>query len=303
MANAEFPQKQLHFLQPISMQTDTYILSNQLGVMRKALDLALSDYKKNHKNCNIKVIENFSITDEGALFQYIKKESLFLYTENKIIIGINRSNFARIAAKAAEGSNLIGISSAAFTDELKKINPRFLSVSLPWQKQWEQSKIKMNALGCTSINTLGIFTYRDVLSKHFKKGFNEGNYYQTIHVDDFVKYPSKALEFKKCIYMGTSLPGSLSSLTTIYKHRWNGFVIGMGDWTFYTPEMKEFLKRAPERKFRIFASLVWEKTENRRTEEWVKVHFLSDGNDVEPVTIGIYDSAILALNFLCNNIP
>ncbi len=290
--------KELYFLQVMPIQSDTCILSTQMAVMQKAFNIALSEFKIRYGDFNVQVIQDLQIPDEEQLYRTVKAISS-THAADKVVVGITRSTFARVAAKAALGTSLIGISSAAFSDELRKINHNFISVSSPWQRQWGVSIKKLLQLECIDNNTLGVFNSKDILSRSYEKGFKDAGFTNTIDSDDLVD-PKKHIELNRysCIYMGTLLPGSISPLSAIYKNQWAGTVVGMGDWTFYTPEMKELLKRMPNRKFRIFAPIVWQSTENDRTKVWLKKNFGKNANTVEPLTMGVYESATLALNYL-----
>jgi hypothetical protein len=263
--------------------------------MHEAFSIAMRDFRARNPRCNVSVDEQLGISDEESLYKNVKNASI--HPGRNVLVGITRSNFARLAARAAQGSKLRGISSAAFTDELHAINPNFISISSPWIRQWDISKRHLVKAGCSADDTVGIFTFRDVLSKHYRKGFFDSGYRFEYDVDKLEKLLEGRLAKTRCVFMGTSLPGSMKPLSFLYSHNWGGTVVGMGDWTFYTPEMKQFLKRSPGRKFRIFSPLVWSKDENPRVREWISKNL--PNMEVEPLTIGVYDSTILGLQYLC----
>jgi hypothetical protein len=135
------------------MQNDTYVTSMQTKVMHQAFLLARRDYELNNPKCDLQIDEQLRIPDEQKLFMMVKEQAQ--RPGRKAIAGITRSNFARLSATAAKGSDLRGIASASFTDELKSINPNFITVCDSWEKQLEASVKYMRQTACVDSNTLG----------------------------------------------------------------------------------------------------------------------------------------------------
>lgn len=289
-------KKTLHLVQIAPATVDTYMLSLQADAMLRGLDLAIDDAKALYPSCRVAVDRQFKVGDDEALFQAIR--TIGDLPGDHAVIGFSRTNSARVAAKAALGRGLVGISTAAFTDELQSINPNFITVSMPWTKQWELIRGKLSELRCDSTNTLGVFSFRDSLSQAFKGAYGRAGFTQAVERYDFPgDFAQRDLKAIRCVVLGTSLPAAIGPLTMLYERGWDGAAFGTGDWTYFTAEMKQYLARTPQRRLRLFSTAVWTRTENPRGAAWAQRYF--GAQNIDPVLSHVHDAAMLAFAKLC----
>ena len=288
----------IHFIQYTPMDSDIYMLSTQSTIMQKAFNLAIKEFSTKNKLCNINTTIDIKRGTEEELYNTVKKISKL--SGNHVIVGFTRTNYARIAAKAAAGSALVGISAASFSDELRSINHNFISISMPWTEQWKLIKEKFKELNCNRENTFGIFSFKDSISLAFRSAYIRSGYNNEFDVTDFLSIVKSKINLEKfkCVMMGTPLPSSIAPLSYLTSLNWIGSAFGTGDWTYFTPEMKRFLQQSKGRSIRLYSSQVWDSRENARSLRWAKTEF--NDLDIDPIHAAVFDSTTLALNKICS---
>lgn len=287
----------LFFIQPTAANKNTYVVSKQIDAMKIGFELALKEFKSNFPKlqCKPGITTDFELHTEADLFDEIKRFSKI--PGKKAMIGLTRTNFARLGASASAGSDMIGISSAAISEELRNINPNFISVGTAYQNHWKATAAGLKTLNCTPGNTLGIFAYQDVWSGYYKKSFLGNGYEMVMDVDKFSSAPDIPVEVR-CIFLGVSAPRAVKPLSKLLTIGWPGIIVGPHDWTYFSAEIRAVLADYKRRTSRIYATQIWHRHEDDESRSWTNKHF---GNTalVEPIHVSVYDSTIIALNYLC----
>jgi len=290
---------QLFFIQPDAVEKNTYVLSTQIEAMKVGFDLAVKAFetKFSKTKCKPDITVNFGLHTDANLVEEVKRISNL--PGKKVMIGFTRTNFARLAAHASVGTDMIGISSAAISDELGDINPNFISVGTVYQKHWKATATGLHSLKCTPGNTLGIFAFKDVWSGYYKKSFLSGGYRRAVDVDEFSSLPD--IDSKvKCIFLGVSAPRSIQPLSKLLTMKWPGVVVGTHDWTYFSAEVRELLAEHKKRATRVYTTLIWHRNDTDESKKWANKHF-GKATIVDPFHASVYDSTIIALNYLCRN--
>ena len=289
--------KVLHLVQINPLASEAYMLSQQETATLDAVDVAIGEARALYPECVFELQRTFGVGTEEDLFQTIK--NIASLPGDHVVFGVSRSTSARVAARASSGTSLVQISIAAGTDDLRRLNPYTLSVSAPSAKQWESITGKLKELNCEASKTLGVFSSGDSLSQIFRRLYLESGFTEVLELDELLSGPEtvkRALDMQ-CIVLGTSLPAAIEPLTRLHEHRWAGYALGTGDWTFFAPEMRQYLARTPGRSLRLFAPSTWEIGENEKSSRWVRRHF--NDRNVEPLHIYTHDATMLALAHLC----
>ena len=148
--------KVLHIWEVVPSDEGEYTNSKELKSIDIASDFAISDFKLKYPLCKFKVEKSLYRGSEETLFKMVSgiAESI---TNSDLVIGMTRSSFARVAARAAKGSELRAISMGAATANLAEINKNFVSIAAPWINQWEALEGEFNHSQCSKENTFGFF--------------------------------------------------------------------------------------------------------------------------------------------------
>ncbi len=287
---------QLLFIQPAAIDKNTYAVSTHMDYMKVGFQLALKDFntKFPQLKCKPDITERFNINTDANLVEEVRRFANM--PGRKAMVGLTRTNFARLAAHAAVGTDLLGISSAAISDELQGINPNFISVGTMYQHHWKATAAGLKTLSCTPNNTLGVFAFKDVWSGYYKKAFLADGFKMLVDVDKFSFSPELNANVQ-CIFLGVSAPASIKPLSKLLAMKWPGAIIGTHDWTYFSAEIRALLADYKKRASRIYATMIWRRNEDDESTAWSNQHF--HAALVEPIHVSVYDSTIIALNYLC----
>jgi hypothetical protein len=287
----------LFILQPISVDKNTYVVSKQIDAMKMGFELGINAFKAKFPNskCEPDISANFDIHTDANLYEEIRRISTL--QGKKVVVGLTRTNLARLAAHSAAGTDIIGVSSGSTSDELRDINKNFISVGTATQQHWKAGAIGMKGLNCTPDNTLGIFAFKDVWSGYYMKSFLADGYKLTADINEFLSAPDIQSNVK-CIFFGVTAPASVKPLSKLLAMEWPGVIIGNLDWTFFSAEIRTVLADYKKRASQIYATVNWRRDETEESQNWANKHF---GNTtlIEPIHFGTYESTIIALNYLC----
>jgi hypothetical protein len=289
----------LYFIQPAAVDKNTYVLSTQIDAMKVGFDLAVKAFnaKFSKTKCKPDITVNFDLHTDASLVEEVSRISNL--PGKKVMIGFTRTNFARLAAHGSVGTDMIGISSAAISDELRDINPNFISVGTAYQNHWKATATGLKTLNCTPGNTLGIFAYKDVWSGYYKKSFLSDGYKMVADIDEFSSVPD--IDNKvKCIFLGVSAPRSIQPLSELITKKWPGVIIGTHDWTYFSAEVRELLAEHKKRITRVYTTIIWHRNDTDESKIWANKYF-GKTTVVEPFHVSVYDSTIIALNYLCRD--
>jgi hypothetical protein len=290
---------QLFLIQPTAVERNTYIVSSQIDAIRTGFDAAIKEFKVKHPKteCKPDITVNFGIHTDAALFEEVKRISNL--PGPKVIVGLTRTNSARLAAAASLGTDLIGISSASHSDELHGINPNFISVGTAYPAHWKSMAAGLKKLNCTPRNTLGVFAFKDVWSGYYKKSFLQEGYKTVLDVDEFASAPDIASSVK-CIFFGLTATASIRPLSKLLTMKWPGTIVGSSDLTFFSGEVRALLADYKKRASRLYATTIWQRNETDESRRWAHKYF-GTSTLVEPIHVNNYDATIIALNYLCRH--
>lgn len=285
----------LYFFQLIPFEKNTYVVSKQVESMKFGFNLAVKDFQAQYPSCKPEISVNLELRTDAALFEEVSRISR--QPGPKAVVGLTRTNFARLGARASAGTDMVGISSAAISDELRAINPNFLSVGTAYSNHWKATAAGLDSLGCKPDNTLGVFAFTDVWSGYYKRSYLGAGFKNAIDVNDFSASPMPPPRMQ-CVFLGVSTPASIEPLSKLLATGWAGKVIGTHDWTYFSAEMRALLAEHKKRASRLYATMIWRRDETEVSKAWTRRHF-GNGELAEPIHVSVYDSAIIALNHLC----
>lgn len=289
----------LFLIQPTPVNGNHYVVSKQIDAMKIGFELALNAFKKKYPSlqCKPDIKINFQLRTDAKLFDEVR---LISQTPGKkALIGVTRTDFARLAARAAAGTDLIGISSAAISDELHDINPNFISIGTRYQNQWKVAAAGLRKLRCVPSNTLGVFALNDVWSEYYKKSYLRQGYDKTTDLDKFLVKPVIDSHVK-CIVFGVPAPAAIKPLSQLFVMQWPGAVIGPQDWTYFSDEIRSLLADYEKRATRVYTNLIWTRNETDKSKAWAGKNF-DKSEVVEPIHVTAFDATMIALNYLCRN--
>ena len=285
----------LYLFQLIAVDTNTYAVSSHIESMKFGFQAAVKDFQAKYPNCKPDITVNLELHSDAALFEEVSRVSRL--PGPKAMVGLTRTNFARLGARAAAGTDMVGISSAAISDELRDLNPNFISVGTAYPQHWKATAAGMASLGCKPDNTLGVFAPKDVWSGYYRKSFLGGGFKSAVTVDEFMSAPPQPAQ-TTCIFLGLSTPASVVPLSRLLAAGWPGLIIGTHDWTYFSAEIRAVLAEHKTRASRIYATMIWRPDETVASKAWVGAHFGRSAL-AEPIHASVYDSTVIALNHLC----
>ena len=147
--------KILHLLEVVPPGEGDYTNSKEVNSIDVASGFAIADYRQANPSCKFLVSKSLSRGTEEDLFIQTQKIARAA-TNSEVAVGFTRSNFAKVAANAAKGTELKAISVGAATTELSDINKNFYSVAAPWTEQWIAINREMTQAKCKRENTAGL---------------------------------------------------------------------------------------------------------------------------------------------------
>ncbi|MEZ4816116.1 MAG: hypothetical protein R3A80_13090 [Bdellovibrionota bacterium] len=290
----------VHVVEIVPLDPKNYTTSSELKQIRHAIELAKVAYFEKNKLCKVVINENIKQGSEEELFATVK--DIALKNKNPILIGLSRSTFARIAAKAAAGTKLKGISIGASTTDLQSLNSNFVSLASPQTNQWESLLEKIQSItSCTHKTTLGIFNTQNHLSLRFKDNFLKSGYSQTQETSIWNPNTlSKHIKNVKCIFIALNFSESQQYLEAILKSKWRGNIFGVGDWNIFSDEMITLVKKTQYLGLNIFVPTGWTSKINNISTMFAKKMFSEHGTHPSPIGAYSYDAMTIALDAACN---
>lgn len=277
-----------------------YTVSKEINDIAKITNVAISDFRTKHPTCRFSQDLTFKTGSENELFNKVNFVSKS--PGRKIAVGFSRSSLARVAAKASQGSDLIGISIGASADDLKNLNSNFISMASPWSEQWREIKTKMQTLACKPDSTLVLGDVRDSYSFNFKKAAANAGFKSLLNSDftESKEVFKSRLKHSDCVFLAMNMSTSHEFLSILMSEKWQGSIFGTGDWFFYSGELAELVQNSNfTAKTNIFVPTGWDQTANPKS---IKMsNYLSKvlSHKVEPNGVYSYDAITIALGGLC----
>ncbi|MBX9765816.1 MAG: hypothetical protein K2X47_00975, partial [Bdellovibrionales bacterium] len=275
-----------------------YTASDELRQIGAAADLAQADYLLKNKKCESRIEKTLKRGSEDELFQLIRNMSKEPTSQRNIIVGLSRTNFARLGAKAASGSGISGISVGAATANLVEINSNFMSMVSPWTKQWDAIYSEMQKLGCNGSTTAGYFDTKDYLSNNFRQAFLEAFANSEIQT---VPTPFKANKDVRCVYLAVNFSQAEQSLRDLSVNSERINVFGVGDWNYNSRELEKLLRSLPKNLLNVVAPTGWVPGISKNSELFQDRIQKATGLKPVPLAAYTYDGVTVAFNVACGN--
>ena len=289
--------KTINIVEVVPPDQSDYTVSGELRQIDKASDVALKKVKKLFPNCDLKLKKVIKRGNEAVLIETISSLAKSAKLGDEIIVGLSRSSFARVAAKASVGTHLEAISIGASTTQLATINPNFLSIVSPWQFQWQALKEVFASDGCK--NPLGYFDPMDHLSTNFKNSFESD--FGKVKSRDLSSFMVDDLKNEKCAFIAVSFSTAQPVISKIVRENNKFLVYGIGDWNYYSSEVKKILSSATKPKTVVKSPTGWDSKANSRSREFSQNILHEIGEVAQPVSAYTYDATLLGAYRLCEN--
>jgi hypothetical protein len=208
---------------------------------------------------------------------------------------------ARLAARAANQSGIIGISIGASAEDLKQHNPNFISVASPWSEQWKVLHDKMDSKQCAPNRTIVVGDIRDSYSFNFRKIAERDGYFRVYDVssqkikDDF----TNSIKGSNCIFLAMSMTTSQQLISKLLESNWHGSLFGTGDWKYYSAELRKLVMGPRNNQVTIFVPTGWDPEGDVRSAEFALRFKKILNHEIDPNVAYSYDAVTLGLNYLC----
>lgn len=275
-----------------------YIVSDELQQIKAAV-LSAKEQLSNKNGCASKTNIEFLLKNGTSedLFKTIK--TIAKNDPQSIVIGLSRSNFARIAAKASVNSPLKVISIGASTTDLKGINPNTYSVASPWLYQWQSVNEELTTNKCDTTNTYGIFNDSEHLSNKYKELFLR-NYdpKKALNHRTLKTKPFKG-QSNLCFFIPLNFGQSRPIIPQLLKAAKAPLIIGMGDWNIFSDEINSLLKELDLKNGVVKSPTGWVPEVSKKSK-WFSHHMKHKFNNTpSPIAAYAFDGASVAINHLC----
>jgi hypothetical protein len=297
------PENILYIVHIIPGDATNYTVSKEIADIEKSTRLSIKDFSEKHPSCKFKQEFTLQTGPENLLYEKVK--SITATPGKKAVVGFSRSSLARLAAKAAEGSDLIGISIGASADDLKSFNTRFVTLASPWQEQWKSLLAEMRKSSCAAGNTLVIGDVRDSYSFNFRKAAADSGFNKAFNFDSKeVKTGFETMAHDtKCIFLAMNISTSQQLFSQLLKANWKGTIFGTGDWYYYSGELKELLHSSKlADQTRVIVPTGWNPEESKTSKDFTVRLESVLGHKPDPNGAYSYDAVQLALGYLCLDI-
>ena len=269
-----------------------YSIDEELQEIKGASMVAFADGRKLFKNCQADLHIKVARGKEDDLIDAIK--AIPKSAEPSAMVGVARTNSARLAAFTLRGTPVLGVSVGAAAGNTGLINANFFSVATSWEAQWEKIQKELTKRKCKKV--AGIFNPSSFLSKLYQERFREhhiGDVYRTDFFPD-----GKISNGTDCVVFGANYSDSIAALGSVIKAKNVGFLIATGDWHMARNEIRN-LRLDADHPVELWSTTGWGDQRgraNRILAELKKVGI----NKTTPIAPYTYDATLLALDYLCN---
>ena len=283
--------KKITLLEIIPQDSSEYTVSYEKKQIEFAARLALSAVKVN-ASCPLELESNLEMGSEEYLVARVK--ALAKAPGERILLGISRTNFARVAAKAAKGTQIRAISVGASTSNLGTINPRFMTMVNPWEEQFVLIQKLLKDNNCTPEMTLGVFDPSHFLSQNFLRAYKKAKLGQWVSIGKREK-----IDFsRRCLFIGLNFADSATILKDV---KGSELVIGTGDWNMSIVELDAIaLKLA--RSITIHVPTGWRPDVNSNSRLFDQAFRKLTGEEPSPIAAYVYDGVLLSAHALCHKV-
>ncbi len=290
-ANEYQKTKTITLLEIIPTDSSEYTVSSEKKQIEIAAEMGIRSYLEKEK-CDIKLEKILEIGTEELLVKKINE--IKKIKGDKLLVGLSRTNFARVAAKVSLGSEIKGISVGASASNLKPINSNFMTMVNPWQEQYKLILSTLDEYKCKSSNTIAIFNPSNFLSSNFLNEYKKSlfsPYKTTIDKNIFTNKNS-------CIFIGLNFAEATIVLNDLNQINWEGHIIGLGDWNIYSEELTKVSKQLP-RTVTLSVPTGWLPNSNPNSTQFSSLFHIKAGVEPSPIAAYVYDGVILAAEALC----
>lgn len=288
--------KKMYLVEFSPQNQNDYTISQELKLIEKSADISFEKAGKLFPKCKVELVKNLTLGSEEDLFKFLS--SINGLDQPTAIVGLSRSTFARIGAKALKDKKVSGYSIGASTAKLSEINTNFYSVASPLKIQVEAIKDEIKKLDCKGIT--GVFDSTDALSAEYKDRFKE--LFATEKILENGSDSSKILQgvTTNCLFIGMNYSKSSAILQKIseknIKH-----IFGTGDWSIHSAEIKQAISKGMltnAKKQIIHTPTGWLETINENSIKYAKE--IKELNLVpNPIGAYTYDAVLVAYESLC----
>jgi hypothetical protein len=293
--------RSIYVVEIIPHHSEEYAVNQELRQIEHAIDLALKHHFR-LKQCKIAVHKVFRKGNEHVLSETldeIKKKD-----PDAILLGLSRSNSARLAAKLTTGSALIGVSVGSAAGHLNLINPLFFSIVSPIESQWAVISKEMKALKCQKSQTIGIFNPKSYFSQQFRALYSRDDLGEVYDLSSLgrAQTPSLDLQGKRCIFFGTYLSDAELMAKKIIESNWTGHLIANTDWSYFPRELHTFLKSQRKHLLQIAIPSGWKRDASSTSLQFLRQFRSLASSEPTPAAAYAYDAAFIAAELACGNL-
>jgi hypothetical protein len=294
----------LHLVEFAPIEVADYTVDAELKQISAAAILAESQFRRTHPDCTFALRSDLKRGSEEELYEKISK--IAAEAGKNVVVGLSRTNFARIAAKAAKGSTLSGISIGASAANLARSNPNFISIVSPLINQVEVVLSEFGRRKCDLRRSAGVFDSRQYLSSQYLRAFKDRGLKDLVDLA-FVSpdWRISRLGVRDCVFIGLNFSDAQSYLKELVSVRVIKAVFGTGDWNFYSGELRKTLVSSGfSGKPKVLVPTGWISGLNASSEEFAKqIYAEKSGIDIPgPVAAYTYDAVMLALASFCDGV-
>lgn len=293
VAQEQAGEKKIILMEIIPMASSEYTVSSEKKQIEIGADIALEAFFQRN-SCNVKIEKYLEIGTEEKLID--KVNSIKNSNVEQVVVGVSRTNFARVAAKVALGSKIKAISIGASASNIADININFITIVNPWQEQYKLVRKVLEENLCKVSETLGVFNSSDYLSNNFLSMYKSAKL-GSIVTDRFQNVFNKKY---RCIFVGLNFSDASVVLSSLQLSKWKGNVIGLGDWNINSDELINIASRL-NKDVSIFVPTGWKSNINKNSSSFARKFEKRAKTLASPIAAYVHDGVILAAESLCKN--
>lgn len=289
----------VHIVEIVPSESSDYTVIKELTQLKTASYMAARDFKAKNPSCKIGLKLTAHRGTEAELYSTLKNIST---EKTSIVVGLSRTNFARLAAKALEKSQVKGISVGAAFANLTDINQNFGTIVSPWHRQWEVIFSRLRKQGCNGSNSLGFFDSKNVLSQSFQERFVDSVHGKALRISEAEPESLSSIDKNtKCVFLAVNFSDASPYLTSLIKKNWQGTVLGIGDWKYYSSELNRLVKLANYKGLSMFMPTGWIPEASEQSRVFASRMKLKTKESPSPLSAYAYDATWMAFEYACNN--
>jgi hypothetical protein len=287
------PKFHFYYFDFMPIVGNEYTMNYEKKMQINALNHAISEFKKIDSKCQFTHSQSFPSTDD--LFWHLLDD--VANNHNPIVVGVGKSQQARITSKKLSNTKIPILSFAAASKELQELNKFAYSTSNPASEQVNAVLNDMKKSKCDINNTLILSNPSDTFSMIISSDVKSllPNYKVIHNYKDIID-----LNNYKCLYLTNSISNSKSDFEYLHNAKFRGLVYGVTEWSMIQKELNKIVS-AINPSFQIKVPTGLNIDNHSKAMSTLKKMNVASDSDYGAFAVYVYEATLIGLASKCWN--